>query len=166
MVRSCAIRTDTKSKRLWPMNRSVGRWLAMLCLGCVCMAGSADDVSGRIVVTIVGFESDKGQIMVALWDEPDRFPTGEHHVAALRAVIKDGTAQVEFADVAPGEYALSVFHDENDNGELDTGFMGIPREPIGASNDARGRFGPPRFDDARFDVDQSVVELTINLQQL
>jgi uncharacterized protein (DUF2141 family) len=44
--------------------------------------------------------------------------------------------------------------------------MGIPKEPFGASNDARGRFGPPKFDDARFQVDGGVVELTVNLQQL
>jgi uncharacterized protein (DUF2141 family) len=138
----------------------------MLWLGCFAAASSADEVSGRIVVTIVGFESDSGQVMVALWDDADRFPTGENHITALRAVIKDGSAQLEFIDVAPGEYALSVFHDENDNGELDTGFMGIPKEPFGASNDARGRFGPPKFDDARFQVDDGVVELTVNLQKM
>jgi uncharacterized protein (DUF2141 family) len=138
----------------------------MLWLGCFAAASSADEMSGRIVVTIVGFESDSGQVMVALWDDAERFPTGENHIAALRAVIKDGSAQLEFADVAPGEYALSVFHDENDNGELDTGFMGIPKEPFGASNDARGRFGPPKFDDARFQVDDGVVELTVNLQKM
>jgi uncharacterized protein (DUF2141 family) len=144
----------------------VGRWLVMLWLSCFGVSGFADEVSARIVVTIIGFESDAGQVMVALWDDADRFPTGENHVAALRAVIKDGSAQLEFIDVAPGEYALSVFHDENDNGELDTGFMGIPKEPIGASNDARGRFGPPKFDDARFPVDDGVVELTVNLQEM
>ena len=144
----------------------MGRWLVMLWLSCFGVSGSADEVSARIVVTIIGFESDAGQVMVALWDDPEHFPTGENHVAALRAVIKDGSAQLEFVDVAPGEYALSVFHDENDNGELDTGFMGIPKEPFGASNDARGRFGPPKFDDARFPVDDGVVELTVNLQEM
>ena len=144
----------------------MGRWLVMLWLSCFGVSGFADEVSARIVVTIIGFESDAGQVMVALWDDADRFPTGENHVAALRAVIKDGSAQLEFIDVAPGEYALSVFHDENDNGELDTGFMGIPKEPIGASNDARGRFGPPKFDDARFQVDGGVVELTVNLTEM
>ena len=148
------------------MTRSIGGWLATLWLVCSGMSVSADEVSARIVVTIIGFESDAGQVLVALWNDPEHFPTGGNHIAASRAVIKDRAAQVEFADVAQGGYALSVFHDENDNGELDTGFMGIPKEPIGASNDARGRFGPPKFDDARFQVDQSVVELTINLQQL
>jgi uncharacterized protein (DUF2141 family) len=104
--------------------------------------------------------------MVALWDDAERFPKGENYVAAVSGVIQGRTAQLEFADVAPGEYALSVFHDENGNGQLDTRFMGIPKEPFGASNDARGRFGPPKFDDARFVVDQGVVELTINLQPI
>ena len=144
----------------------MGRWLVMLWLSCFGVSGAADQVSARVVVTIIGFESDAGQVMVALWDDPEHFPTGESHVAALRAVIKDGSAQLEFIDVAPGEYALSVFHDENDNGELDTGFMGIPKEPFGTSNDARGRFGPPKFDDARFQVADGVVELTVNLQEM
>lgn len=148
------------------MSTSAGRWLATLWLACLGVSGSADEVSGRIVVTIVGFESDAGQVMVALWDDAERFPKGENYVAAVSGVIQGRSAQLEFADVAPGEYALSVFHDENGNGQLDTRFMGIPKEPIGASNDARGRFGPPKFDDARFVVDQGVVELTINLQPM
>jgi len=55
-----------------------------------------------------------------------------------------------FADVAPGEYAVSVFHDENSNGKLDRNFMGMPKEGVGASDDAVGHFGPPKYDDARF----------------
>ena len=54
--------------------------------------------------------------------------------------------------VASGVYAVSVFHDENGNGKLDTGFMGIPSEGFGASNDAPEKFGPPKYADARFAV--------------
>ena len=53
-------------------------------------------------------------------------------------------------DVAPGDYAVSVFHDENSNGKLDRNFMGMPKEGVGKSNDAAGHFGPPKYDDARF----------------
>jgi uncharacterized protein (DUF2141 family) len=54
-------------------------------------------------------------------------------------------AVCEFPGVAPNTYAVSVFHDENSNGKLDTNFMGIPREGVGASNGARfqgGRLEP------------------------
>jgi len=47
-------------------------------------------------------------------------------------------------------YAVSVFHDENYNGKLDTNLLGIPREGVGASNDARGNFRPPKFGAAAF----------------
>ena len=144
---------------------SVGSWLTALLLVCLGVSSFADETPGQIVVTIVGFESDVGQVRVALWDSAEGFPTGENYVAAMIGDIEGGTARLEFADVAPGDYALSVYHDENDNGELDSGFMGKPKEPIGASNDARGRFGPPKYKDARFEVGQAIVELTINLQQ-
>jgi len=47
-----------------------------------------------------------------------------------------------FPGVAPGRYAVSVFHDENSNGKMDTNFIGIPREGVGASNNAKGHLGP------------------------
>ena len=145
--------------------RSVGSWATALLLVCLGVSSAADEASARVIVTIVGFESDAGHVRVALWDSAEGFPTGENYVAAMNVDIEGETARLEFADIALGSYALSVFHDENDNGELDSGFMGRPKEPIGASNDARGRFGPPKYKDARFEVDQAVVELTINLQQ-
>ncbi|MDR1437149.1 MAG: DUF2141 domain-containing protein, partial [Candidatus Symbiothrix sp.] len=49
-------------------------------------------------------------------------------------------------------YAVSIFHDENDNGKLDTGVFGIPKERTGNSNNARGSYGPPKFDDCKFTV--------------
>ena len=145
--------------------RSVGSWLTVLMLVGLGVSSAADEASARIIVTIVGFESAAGQARVALWDSAEGYPTDGNYVVAVSVDIQGGTARLEFADIAAGDYALSVFHDQNDDGELDTGFMGRPKEPIGASNDARGRFGPPKYKDARFEVDQAVVELTINLQQ-
>lgn len=145
--------------------RSVGSWLTALLLVGLGVSSAADEASARIIVTIVGFESDAGQARVALWDSAEGYPTDGNYVVAVSVDIEGGIARLEFADIAAGDYALSVFHDQNDDGELDTGFMGRPKEPIGASNDARGRFGPPKYKDARFEVDQAVVELTINLQQ-
>ena len=61
-------------------------------------------------------------------------------------------AGVIFDGLEPGQYAVSAYQDENNNGRLDTGFMGKPKEPYGFSNDARCRLGPPAFRDAVFDV--------------
>ena len=61
---------------------------------------------------------------------------------------------------------MSVFHDENCNGKLDTKFMGIPREGVGASNDARGHMGPPKFDAAAFQFSGGRADLKITINYL
>jgi len=47
-------------------------------------------------------------------------------------------------------YSVSVYYDLDENGELNTGFLGIPSEPVGFSNNAKGSFGPPSFEDTKF----------------
>lgn len=55
-----------------------------------------------------------------------------------------------FQNLPAGEYAVSVYHDENNNKKMDTNFFGIPKEGVGASNNARGHLGPPKYKDAKF----------------
>lgn len=68
------------------------------------------------------------------------------------AFISGGTARIVFPGLPPGGYAVAAYHDENGNGKLDTGFLGIPTEGLGASNDAKGFMGPPDFDHARLEI--------------
>jgi uncharacterized protein (DUF2141 family) len=104
-----------------------------------------------LTVNLKGFKSDKGAVEVALFDQAAAFPTKpEKAIVKQRAPITGGTATVEFRDLKPGTYAVSAYHDVNNNGKMDANFIGIPKEPTGASNDAKGRMGPPSFKDARF----------------
>jgi uncharacterized protein (DUF2141 family) len=116
----------------------------------VANATAGGDVTLRIEVD--GLRSDAGEVFVAVYGSAEGFP-GE----VGRAVRSDRVRPVDrraacVFHVPPGTYAVSVLHDENGNGRLDTGFFGIPREGLGASNDAQGRFGPPRFEDAKLAV--------------
>jgi len=99
-----------------------------------------------IHVEIGGLRNDKGQVVCALFSSADGFPKkSDKAVAQARSPISSGRAVCEFPDVKQATYAISVFHDENSNGKLDTNFMGIPREGVGASNNAKGHFGPPEI---------------------
>jgi uncharacterized protein (DUF2141 family) len=71
-------------------------------------------------------------------------------VGADTARIEGGRALCSFKKVPPGTYGLSAFHDQNNNGKLDTNFLGMPTEDYCASNNARGVFGPPSFADSKF----------------
>jgi uncharacterized protein (DUF2141 family) len=121
----------------------------------------------QIHVSVVGLRNNKGQVLCSLFSSAIAFPQKDDKaVAHYTAEIADRQASCEFSGIAPGTYAVSAFHDENSNGKLDTNFMGIPREGVAASNDARGRLGPPKFNDAAFQVSGDQVNLKITIAYL
>lgn len=84
---------------------------------------------------------------------------------ATRIVPATGSlVQLSVAGLSPGLYAVKVFHDVNDNGKLDTNWMGIPNEPYGFSNDAMGTFGPPGFKEASFLVGEGRTTIRIKMK--
>ena len=78
--------------------------------------------------------------------------------------MKSSTVEIVFADLAPGTYGVSAFHDRDEDEELDTNLVGLPTEPYGFSNDARGSFGPPEFEDMSFSVGDEPVTIEITLE--
>ena len=120
-----------------------------------------------IHVEVVGLRSDKGQVLCALYSSRDGFPKqSEKALGRVSSGISEKQAVCEFSGIAPGTYAISVFHDENSNGKLDTKFMGIPREGVGASNNAKGHLGPPKFEAAAFPFPGGRFELKITINYL
>lgn len=106
--------------------------------------------TAALSIRMSGFRSDAGQVLVAVYRGPDGFPgaPGKAWTTAV-ATIAGGRARVDLA-APPGEYAFAIVHDENGNGAVDTNWLGIPKEGLGTSNNATGRFGPPKYRDARF----------------
>ena len=120
-----------------------------------------------IHVEIDGLRSGKGQVVCSLFSSASDFPRhSDKAVARIQSGISDRHAVCDFPGIAPGTYAISVFHDENSNGKMDTNFMGIPREGVGASNNAKGHFGPPKFDAAAFSFSGGHLELKITISYL
>jgi uncharacterized protein (DUF2141 family) len=135
------------------------------------MPGAPDQAqqspANLIHVEITGLRNGKGQVVCALFLSADGFPKNDAKALAhAKSPISNARAVCEFPDVKEGAYAVSVFHDENSNGKLDTNFMGIPREGVGASNNAKGHFGPPRFDAASFRFSGGRLELKITITYL
>lgn len=107
--------------------------------------------NGVLNVTVSGLRNDKGQVMVSLFAGSEGFPddVARSHVTVTVPVI-NGQAKVDIQDVPYGVYAISVLHDENNDGEMETSFLGTPREGFSFSGNPQYKFGHPEFDDARF----------------
>jgi len=114
----------------------------------------------NITVTVNGVHSNEGKVFIALYDSEADFL--ENSYQGTTSEITDKMCKVVFTDIPQGVYAVSIFHDENDNGKMDTNFMGIPKEDYGCSNDASGFMGPPKWKDAKFDLNQNL-DIAINL---
>lgn len=141
--------------RGWPFLAPV---LALLCFFEHSTVSAAEP---KIKITIV-LENDDGSVYCALHDQAKAFPTeAKKAVAALKVKPRGKKAVCVFSEVKPGTYAVSAYHDSNGNGELDTNWIGIPKEGTAASNDAKGRMGPPKFDDAKFELTAKGFEQSI-----
>jgi uncharacterized protein (DUF2141 family) len=133
------------------MKASAAVFLATLAAGVVEAQTSNSSNTNTIKVDVVGLHSNDGEIYCALYSSADGFPDGFAKAArTATAKITNEQAVCDFPAAPPGDYAILVFHDENSNGKLDRNFMGMPKEGVGALNDAKGSFGPPKFADARF----------------
>jgi uncharacterized protein (DUF2141 family) len=107
-----------------------------------------------------------GRVAYLLFDSPHGFPQDKSKAVkhGFSAPVGPGPIEtIDLGDLPPGNYAASVYLDQNNNGKLDSGLFGIPKEPIGASNNPRHRMGPPHFGECVFTMTSSPLSLSIQL---
>ena len=105
-----------------------------------------------------------GSIAVAVYADADSFRRSASPVKTVTVPRTGAATTITIRDLPPGRYAVWTFHDTDGNGRLSTWPVGLPKEPYGFSNDARGRFGPPSFDAAAFDLSASGARQAITLR--
>lgn len=115
----------------------------------------------NLTVKIAGLKSDKGSLIVGLYNQKELFL--KKHYRGVYSKIKNQKSVVVFKDIPKGEYAISFIHDKNNNNKMDTNFLGIPKEEYGCSNNAVGFMGPPKYKDAKFILESNKnISITIN----
>lgn len=101
-------------------------------------------------VEVKGLKNNNGKVMIGVYNSESTFLKKTYKGGV--ATIKNNKATTTFTDLPVGEYAVSVYHDENNNQKLDVNFMGIPKEKYASSNGAKGFMGPPKYVDAHFKI--------------
>ncbi len=139
------MKTKTVSALIMMVMISIGAW-----------------AQAKINVKVKNIKEQKGTIRVGLFTSEENFLKKAVEGKVVKVSGKE--MNVTFENLAPGSYAVSVIHDENENGELDKNAIGIPSEGFGFGNNAMGMFGPPSFDDAKVVVDKNDVKQEIELR--
>ena len=134
--------------------------IVLLLLGV--LAAPALYAQNKIVVTVEGIRGGKGSVMVGLFASKGAFLKKATYGKVV--TVENNTIKAIFEDIKPGDYGISVIHDANNNGELDTNALGIPREGFAFGNNAMGMFGPPSFDKAKVTVTTGELRQFIRLK--
>jgi uncharacterized protein (DUF2141 family) len=130
--------------------------LAALCSPVIASAGD-------LTVTVDHVRSDRGAILAAMYDSEASFMKQPLARATFKVKAATGEVQYVFHDLPAGKYAITAFHDENANGQLDKNLIGIPKEGYGFSN-SPGSLEPPPFSQAAFEFDGTTQSINITLR--
>lgn len=118
--------------------------------------------TGRLEVVVTNVQNTHGSVRVGICPRmaflEDDCPYEANRPAAAGETI------VIVTGIPPGIYAAQVFHDENDNHEVDRSWFGIPTEGVGFSNDPSFTFGPPDFNESAFSLGPEGGRLTVRLR--
>ena len=107
----------------------------------------------------------EGTVYITLYNNEDGYPMDSNKAFAKNMKkVTANTEKIVFNDVPFGIYAVSVWHDQNDNQKMEKSLIGIPKEGLGVSNDAKGKMGPPKFKDAKFEIKQEKTDISITVK--
>ena len=116
----------------------------------ILLTGFLLQAQNTINVEMSGFESNDGKAVVGLFNEEETFLRDANWKQV--SDINNQTATATFKDVPDGIYAISVYHDENDNEKLDLIMGMMPKEDTGTSNNPKIKMGPPKWEDSNFEI--------------
>jgi uncharacterized protein (DUF2141 family) len=121
--------------------------------------------SVTVEIDVQGLRNHRGSLHLCATKDRAHFPDCSHDPAAYRQTVPAGQPLLRLEGLAPGRYAISLFHDQNSNSRLDT-FLGVPREGFGFSRNPVIRFGAPKFDSVDIELTPGFTRTTVRMQYL
>lgn len=122
--------------------------MARTLIGLSASFAAATVLAGDLTIEVSGVAPNRGRVYIAVYDRAEAFPISGRQLVGQILEPNDSHLTVHFKELPAGQYAAVAFQDENGNGMLDKNFLGLPKEPYGFSNGARGATGAPKFSDA------------------
>ena len=107
----------------------------------------------QLNIEVTGVPSSEGSIRVAVYNTSESFLSHDEVFKTGSVVAHKGITEVSIEDLPDGQYAIALYHDVNSNDELDTNWLGIPKEDVGFSNAKMKTFGPPKFKECAFSME-------------
>ena len=104
----------------------------------------------ELTIKISNIEKIRGEIKIGVFNKDKDFLKESGSIKNYSIKVDKNTAVISITDLPKGEYAITMYHDENSDNECNRNFMGIPKEAYGFSNNFKPKFGPPKYNDCKF----------------
>jgi len=114
----------------------------------ICSVGFSQN--SNLTVNVTSLKNNTGVLTAELYNSKGNFLKKAFKTES--SDIKSNSASVTFSGIPKGEYTVLVYHDANKNGKLDKYLIGMPKESVAVSNNAKGFMGPPKYEEAKFTV--------------
>lgn len=117
----------------------------------------------QILVKITNITIIEGHIHIGLYDDPEVYLLEGKELLITKSLVTNNEMIIPIHSLAAGDYAISLFHDINSNGEIEKNVFGIPKEPYGFSLNYRPLFRAPKYSECSFNYDGKRIEIDIIL---
>lgn len=145
--------TTTASSR-WPIRAFF--------LACLLGTGNAIADSGKLLVELENVRDDSGQIRASIYSDPESFRKEDKALKIVSLPARAGNITLNLDGLAPGRYAVMVYHDANNDQKLNLRFGMFPTEGYGLSNNPVV-MGPPKFSESVFDLKPGENRISIKI---
>lgn len=109
----------------------------------------------QLTIKISNIEKTKGEIKVGIFNTDRNFLKEGAAIRNYSVKVDKNTAVLTITDLPKGEYAVSMYHDENSDNECNRNFIGIPKEPYGFSNNIKPKMSAPKYNDCKFTFEEN-----------
>ena len=117
----------------------------------------------QLTIKISNIEKIKGEIKIGVFNKETNFLKESGTIKNYSIKVDKNSAAITITDLPKGEYAITMYHDENSDNECNRNFMGIPKEGYGFSNNFKPKFGPPKYKDCKFILSD---DKTLNIKMI
>jgi uncharacterized protein (DUF2141 family) len=114
-------------------------------------------------VNITNIQPLTGNIMVALFNSKETYFDIDQMYEGFEIPADSSRVECTFQDLPIGTYAITIYHDEDNNGEMNRSWIGMPKEGYAFSNNFTSLIKPASFKDAAFQLQKdTTLEIKMN----
>ena len=106
-----------------------------------------------LTINISNVQDNVGKIHLALFRPNDNFPFEGGACKEFSTAAVKGVTTYKINDLPKGEYAIAIYHDEDQSGKCETNFIGYPKEGYCFSKNFKVFLSAPPFSKCSINLD-------------